>query len=165
VRVSARADYAVRALLEIAAAGGASLSADVIAERQAIPQPFLQKILHELRQARVVVSQRGREGGHRLARAAEDITLADVLRALEGPLADVRGAPPELARYSGPAARLQDVWIALRANVRAVLEEVTLADLVEDRLPAAVAALASRPESWVTRAGVRRAEARRTAPV
>jgi Rrf2 family protein len=158
VRVSARADYAVRALLEIAAAGGGALSADVIAARQAIPQPFLQKILHEL-----VVSQRGREGGHRLARAAEEITLADVLRAVEGPLADVRGAPPEEARYDGPAERLQDVWIALRANVRAVLEEVTLADLVEDRLPAAVAALASRPESWITRAGVRRASARRTA--
>jgi Rrf2 family protein len=163
LRVSAKADYAVRALLELAAAGGASLSADVIAARQGIPQPFLQKILHELQTASVVVSQRGREGGHRLARAPGEISLADVLRAVEGPLADVRGIAPEDTSYEGPAERLQEVWIALRANVRAVLEAVTLADLVEDRLPAAVVALASRPESWITRAGARRAGARRTA--
>ncbi len=163
MHVSAKADYAVRAALELAAAGGASLSADAIAARQGIPQPFLQKILHELQTACVVVSQRGREGGHRLARPAGEITLADVLRAVEGPLADVRGIAPEDTSYAGPAVRLQDVWIALRANVRAVLEEVTLADLAEGRLPAAVVALASAPESWVTRAGARRAGARRTA--
>jgi Rrf2 family protein len=159
VHVSAKADYAVRAVLELAAAGGGSLSADVIAARQRIPQPFLQKILHELQTARVVVSQRGREGGHRLAGAATEITLADVLRAVEGPLADVRGIAPEDAHYAGPAARLQDVWIALRANVRAVLEEVTLADLAAGRLPPAVTALASHPESWVRRAGARRTAA------
>jgi Rrf2 family protein len=145
-------------MLELAAAG-ASLSADAIAARQGIPQPFLQKILHELQAGRLVVSQRGREGGHRLARAATEITLADVLRTVEGPLADVRGIAPEDARYGGSAARLQEVWIALRANTRAVLEAVTLADLAEGRLPLGVTALASRPESWVRRAGARRTAA------
>jgi Rrf2 family protein len=151
VRVSAKADYAVRAALELAAAAGEPLSAETIAERQGIPQPFLQKILYELRRGRVVVSQRGREGGHRLARSADEISVADVLRAVEGPLADVRGRPPEDTAYAGSAVRLQDVWIALRTNVRAVLEEVTLADLVEDRLPKRIINLAREPESWVTR--------------
>jgi len=150
VRVSAKADYAVRAALELAVADE-PLNAETIATRQSIPQPFLQKILHELRRGGVVVSQRGRDGGHRLARPPEEITVADVLRAVEGPLADVRGRPPEDTEYDGSAARLQDVWIALRTNVREVLEHVTLADLVEDRLPDPIATLASRQDSWLTR--------------
>ena len=150
VRVSSKADYAVRAALELAAVGE-PLNAETIAERQSIPPPFLKKILGELQRGRVVVSQRGRDGGHRLARPADEITIADVLRAVEVPLANVRGHPPEETVYEGSAARLRDVWIALRTNVREVLEQVTLADLVEDRLPEPIATLASRPDSWLTR--------------
>ena len=151
VRISSKADYAVRAALELAAADGEPLNAETIAQRQAIPYPFLKKILGDLQRGNVVVSQRGRDGGNRLARSAEEITIADVLRAVEGPLANVRGQPPEETAYEGSAAKLQEVWIALRTNVRDVLEHVTLADLVEDRLPQPIATLASRPDSWVTR--------------
>jgi Rrf2 family protein len=151
VRISSKADYAVRAALELAAAAGEPLNAETISARQRIPQPFLKKILNELQRGNVVVSQRGREGGHRLARGADEITVADVLRAVEGPLANVRGLPPEETVYEGSAAKLQDVWIALRTNVREVLEHVTLADLVDDRLPQPIATLAKLPESWITR--------------
>jgi len=112
---------------------------------------FLQKIMLELRIAGLVASQRGPEGGHRLARPAERITVADVLRAVEGPLATVRGEAPESLHYRGSAEPLQEVWIALRSNMRAVLEGVTFADLAKARLPRRVATLAHRPESWVTR--------------
>jgi len=151
VRVSAKSDYAVRAAVELAGAGEESLTAEVVAGRQDIPLPFLQKILHELRLARIVSSQRGPDGGHRLARPAAEITVADVLRAVEGPLAAVRGEPPEALHYRGAAAPLQSVWIALRTNMREVLEGVTLADLARGRLPRRVAALADKPDSWITR--------------
>jgi Rrf2 family protein len=151
VRVSAKADYAVRAAVELAGAGEDWLTAEVVANRQEIPMPFLQKILHALRVAGLVASQRGPEGGHRLARPADQVSVADVLRAVEGPLAAVRGAAPESLRYRGAAEPLQEVWIALRTNMRAVLEGVTLADLAADRLPRRIAALAHEPESWVTR--------------
>ncbi|MCW3048285.1 MAG: Rrf2 family transcriptional regulator [Solirubrobacterales bacterium] len=151
MRISAKADYAVRAAVELATAGDESLTAEVVAARQNIPVQFLQKIFHELRRARLVVSQRGREGGHRLARPADQISVADVLRAIEGPLADVRGESPESIHYIGSAEPLQDVWIALRTNIRSVLEGVTLADLANRRLPKRIATLAREPESWVTR--------------
>jgi Rrf2 family protein len=151
MRVSAKADYAVRAAVELAAAGDDSLTADVVAQRQQIPVQFLQKILHELRRARLVTSQRGPDGGHRLARRPSEITVADVLRAVDGPLAAVRGEPPETLQYAGAAVPLQEVWIALRTNVRAVLEGVTLADLAAAHLPRRIATLAHNPESWVTR--------------
>jgi Rrf2 family protein len=151
VRISAKADYAVRAAIELAASGGEPLNAETIAERQGIPQAFLQKILIELRRGRIVVSLRGRVGGHQLARPAAEITVADVLRAVEGPLADVRGRPPEDTEYEGSAVQLQAVWIALRTNMRAVLEHVTLADLVGERLPKRIAKLADEPDSWTTR--------------
>jgi Rrf2 family protein len=151
VRVSAKADYAVRAAVELAGAGEESLTAEVIAGRQDIPMSFLQKILHELRVAGLVTSQRGPEGGHRLARPAEKITVADLLRAVEGPLATVRGVAPESLHYRDAAEPLQEVWIALRSNMRAVLEGVTLADLARARLPRHIAALAHEPESWITR--------------
>jgi Rrf2 family protein len=151
VRVSAKADYAVRAAVELASAGGEPLTAEAIAGRQDMPVPFLQKILYELRVARIVSSQRGPEGGHRLARPAAEITVADVLRAVEGPLAAVRGEPPEAVHYRGAAGPLQGVWIALRTNMRDVLEGVTLADLARARLPRRIAALAERPDSWITR--------------
>jgi Rrf2 family protein len=151
MRVSAKADYAVRAAVELAAAGDSIVKAERLADAQGIPLNFLENILGELRHARLVVSRRGPEGGHRLARPADEISVADVIRAVEGPLATVRGEPPESLRYSGSAEPLQDVWIALRSNLRAVLETVTLQDLVERRLPGTVAALARNPESWATR--------------
>jgi Rrf2 family protein len=151
VRISAKADYAVRAAVELAAAGDEPITAEAVAERQDIPVQFLQKIFHEMRRARLVASQRGRDGGHRLARPADEITVADVLRAVEGPLAEVRGTPPESVSYNGAAKPLQDVWIALRTNMRTVLEGVTLADLAAGRLPRRIATLAREPDSWVTR--------------
>jgi Rrf2 family protein len=143
VRISAKADYAVRAAVELAVAGE-SLTAEAVAERQDIPVQFLQKILVEMRRARLVATLRGREGGHRLARPAKEISVADILRAVEGPLADVHGEAPEDVDYRGTAEPLKEVWIALRTNVRAVLEEVTLADLAEARLPKRITALAEQ---------------------
>ena len=151
MRVSAKADYAVRAAVELAVSGEDPLTAEIVAQRQQIPVQFLQKIFHELRRAQLVSSQRGPDGGYRLARPAAEITVADVIRAVEGPLATVRGNPPEALHYAGAAAPLQEVWIALRTNLRAVLEGVTLADLAAAHLPRRVATLAHNPESWVTR--------------
>ena len=132
MRVSAKADYAVRAAVELAAAGRGPVKGERIAEAQGIPLKFLENILLELRHAGLVSSQRGADGGYWLARPPEEIKLADVIRAVEGPLANVRGSRPETVEYAGPAAKLQDVWIAMRANLRAVLEELTLAeDFVE----------------------------------
>lgn len=127
------------------------MTAEVISVRQDIPIAFLQKILHELRVGRLVASQRGPEGGHRLARPPADTTVADILRAVEGPLAAVRGEAPESVRYNATAVPVQEVWIALRTNIRAVLEGVTLADLAKARLPRRIAALAREPDSWATR--------------
>jgi Rrf2 family protein len=153
VKVSAKADYAVRAAAELAAAqpGGALVRAEEIATAQSIPQRFLENILADLRHAGLVSSQRGPEGGHRLARPAADVTVADVIRAVDGPLAAVRGERPERVAYSGPAAPLQRVWIAVRTNLREVVEHVTLADLAAGTLPQPVDALADEPDSWVTR--------------
>jgi Rrf2 family protein len=151
MRVSAKADYAVRAAVDLAAATRLPVRAEDIAERQQIPLSFLVKILHEMRLAGLIASQRGPEGGHQLARPAEEISIADILRAVEGPLADVRGTPPENVGYAGSAVPLQRVWVALRTNVRAVLETVTLADVAEDSLPADVDALAEKRDSWLTR--------------
>src|SRR5215212_637600 len=146
VRVSARADYAIRALLELAAAGEAPAQADAIARAQAIPAKFLENLLVDLRRARLVVSRRGRSGGYRLARAASDITLADVIRAIDGPLAGVRDDAPEDVTYVGAAASLREVWIALRASMRSVLETTSLADVAAGRLPVPVRRLLKDPE-------------------
>ena len=151
MRVSAKADYAVRAAIELASAEHLPVKADQLAHSQAIPVNFLVKILHELRTAGLIRTQRGPEGGHELARPADEISIADVLRAVEGPLAEVRGAPPETLEYIGSARPLQRVWVALRTNMRGVLETVTLADLATDHLPADIELLASNAESWVTR--------------
>lgn len=151
MRISAKADYAVRAALELATAGDASLPAEVVATRQDIPLYFLRKIFSELRLANLVTTQRGREGGHRLARPADEISVADILRAMEGPLADVHGTAPESVDYQGIAEPLQEVWIALRANVRGVLEAVTLADLLSRRLPERIVALASEDDARLRR--------------
>jgi Rrf2 family protein len=151
VRVSAKADYAVRAVVELARSPGVSVTAEVIAARQEIPMPFLHKILHELRVGGVITSQRGPEGGHRLAREAALITVADVLRTIEGPLAAIRGEAPEALHYVESAEAVQLVWIALRTNMRHVLEGVTFADLAAGELPESIAGLAREPQSWITR--------------
>jgi len=148
VRVSAKADYAVRAAVELAAAGPGPVKGDRIATAQAIPPNFLENILADLRNAGLIVSKRGAEGGYWLARPADEITLADVIRAVDGPLANVRGLRSEQVTYEGSAERLRDVWVAVRASLRAVLEEVTLADLARGELPAAVEALAADPDAW-----------------
>jgi len=151
VRISAKADYAVRAAIELAAAGDGYVKADAIATAQEIPINFLENILGDMRHAGIVLSRRGQDGGHRLSRAASEITVADVIRAVDGPLATVRGEPPEHARYAGSAESLQLVWIALRTNLREVVERVTLAHLASGRLPARIVKLSEEPESWTTR--------------
>jgi Rrf2 family protein len=149
VRVSAKADYAVRAALELAAAEGEGpVKGERIAQAQAIPIRFLENILVELRHAGLVKSQRGAEGGYWLARPASEISLAEVLRAVEGPIANVRGNFPQDVEYEGAAVHLREVWIAMRANLRAVLEAVTLADVVGGDLPEVVEGLAGDPEAW-----------------
>jgi Rrf2 family protein len=150
VRISAKADYAVRAAVELATADG-PVKGDRIAEAQSIPLKFLENILIELRHAGLVRSQRGRDGGYWLAKPAAEISIADVVRAVEGPLANVRGAPPESVHYSGPAEALEQVWIAVRANLRAVVEQVTVADVASGSLPERIAELAQDPDAWVTR--------------
>lgn len=151
MKISAKADYAVRAAIELAAAERTPIKAEEIATSQAIPLTFLVKILHELRMAGLVRTQRGPDGGHELARPAETISIADVLRAIEGPLAEVRGTGPEALRYNGSAVALQRVWIAVRTNLRGVLEHVSLADIAADHLPRDIDALADNEESWFTR--------------
>ena len=152
MRVSAKADYAVRAALELAAAdGGGPLKGERIAEAQGIPLKFLENILIELRHDGLVRSQRGPEGGYWLSRPADQIAVAEVIRSVEGPLASVRGEAPEGLEYSGSAKAIQTVWVALRANLRQVLEQVTLADVVAGELPSDVAALADDPDAWKRR--------------
>lgn len=152
MRISAKADYAVRAVAELAAAAGDKpVKAERIATAQSIPLNFLENILGELRHAGVVRSHRGAEGGFRLAKPAEQLTVADVIRAVEGPLASVRGGPPEDAAYEGAAAALPRVWIAVRANLRRVLELVTIAEIANNDLPGAIEKLTEDEGAWVTR--------------
>ena len=148
MRVSAKVDYALRAALELAAAGEGPTKGERISQAQGIPLKFLENILLELRHGGLVQSQRGADGGYWLARPPEEIKLADVIRAVEGPLANVRGSRPETVEYTGPAARLRDVWVALRANMRAVLEETTLADVASGGLPPQIAEITGRPGAW-----------------
>ena len=149
MRVSAKVDYALRAIIEIAVSGDGPVKGERVAQAQEIPLRFLENILGDLRHAGIVRSQRGVEGGYWLARPANEISVADVIRAVEGPIANVRGVGPERVEYAGSAARLQDVWIAVRANLRGVLEHVSIADLASGELPEAVAELAADPEAWL----------------
>ena len=151
MRTTAKADYAVRATVELAAAGDGPVSAERLAEAQDIPLNFLENILAELRRAGLVQSRRGAAGGYLLARPAAEISVADVIRAVEGPLANVRGMSPESLEYEGSAEPLREVWIALRASVRSVLEQVTLADVAHGELPAHVVELTQAPDAWVRR--------------
>jgi Rrf2 family protein len=152
MRISAKADFAVRAAIELAAAGGdGPVPAARIAKAQGIPPNFLENILSELRTAGLVRSQRGDEDGYRLARDAQQITIADVIRAVEGPLASVRGVRPEEAAYPDAARELPQVWIAVRKNLRNVVEHVALSDVAFSRLPRSITELADDPDAWVTR--------------
>lgn len=150
MEISARSEYALRALAELTHAGGGPLTVADIAAAQDIPARFLQNILLQLRQRSLVQSQRGAEGGYRLARPPQEISVADVLRAIDGPLAAVRGERPEAVRYDGSAEPLQEVWLALRVSLRQVVEQVTLADIVNGPLPGPIAAMIDGPEAWVS---------------
>jgi Rrf2 family protein len=152
VRISAKADYAVRAAIVLAAESSRGpLKAEAIAQSQEIPLKFLLNILSDLKRSRIVSSQRGTHGGFQLARPASDISVADVIRAVEGPLASVHEILPEDVRYPPPSESLQQVWIAVRASLRSVLEAVTIADLTSGSLPAHIVALNSNPEAWAVR--------------
>jgi Rrf2 family protein len=154
VRVSAKVDYAVRAACELAAAAGREagpVKGDAIAGAQEIPTKFLENILAELRRAGLVASQRGADGGYWLAQPATAISIADIVRAVEGPLADVHGTPPERLRFRGPAKALKEVWVATRASMRSVLEEVTLADVVAGDLPPVVGEMVKTRGAWSRR--------------
>jgi Rrf2 family protein len=147
MRLSARVDYALRAMAELAAAS-APRTVDQLAAAQRIPSKYLENILGELRRGGLLRSQRGPDGGHRLARPTTEISIADVIRALDGELANVRGNRPENLAYTGAAAPLQEVWIALRASERVILEGVTLAHVVSGQMPEQVAALVANPAAW-----------------
>jgi Rrf2 family protein len=148
MRLSARADYALRAAIEIAAITDSHVTAEQVARAQGIPTKFLETILTQLRRAGLVRSQRGPDGGFWLARPAEEITLADIIRAIDGQLLGVRGERPENVGYVGVAEPLQRVWIALRASERAILEEVTLGQIVSGELPPSVTNLVGDPRAW-----------------
>jgi Rrf2 family protein len=148
MRVSAKADYAIRAAVELAAAGEGPVKGDRIAKAQGIPANFLENILADLRNAGIVGSRRGAEGGYWLARPAADVSLADVIRAVDGPLANVRGVRSDQLSYEGSATALADVWIAVRASLRGVLEQVSLAEVARGELPDHVRQLAADPDAW-----------------
>ncbi len=152
MHVTAKADYAVRAIVELAGSSQESpRKVDDLARAQSIPVSFLENILTQLRSTGMVRSQRGPEGGYWLARPPEELNLASVIRAVEGPLVGVRGQRPEEIEYVGSAESLQQVWIALRANLRKVLEHVTVADIAAGNLPSDVVALTREDEAWHTR--------------
>ncbi|WP_328972373.1 RrF2 family transcriptional regulator [Streptomyces sp. NBC_00239] len=149
MRISARADYAVRAALQLAASqDDGPLKAEAIADAQDIPHKFLEGILNDMRRGGLVLSQRGGNGGYRLAKPARSISIADVIRVVDGPLVSVRGVRPPDLSYTGPAQSLLPLWIALRSNVREILEGVTLADVASHELPAGVSALTRVPDAW-----------------
>lgn len=151
VRISAKTDYAIRAALELACAPAANgpVTAEKIAEAQDIPLRFLLNILADLRRSGLVTSRRGTEGGWWLARPADGITVADVIRAIDGPLANVAGARPEELDYRGSAEPLKDLWVALRYSIRDVLETVTLADLATGALPKPISRRTHDPDAWL----------------
>src|SRR5438067_11267245 len=152
MHVTAKADYAVRAVVELAdSRQDAPRKVDEVAQAQGIPVSFLENILTQLRSAGIVRSQRGPEGGYWLARPPDDVNLAQIIRAVEGPLVGVRGQRPEEVAYTGTAESLQQVWIALRANLRKVLEHVTVEQVAAGKLPSEVLALTREEEAWHTR--------------
>jgi Rrf2 family protein len=151
MHISARGDYAVRAAVGLAAAHPGTVSAQALATEQDMPRKFLETILADLRRAGLVQSTRGVDGGYTLAHPPTEIVVGDVLRAVDGPLAAVRGQRPEQASYAGTAVHLQELWIAVRAAVRRVLDEVSLAEVATGRLPAHVRTLIADNEAWQSR--------------
>jgi Rrf2 family protein len=152
MRITAKVDYAVRAAIELVGADrGAPVKGDRISAAQDIPTKFLENILSELRRAGLVGSRRGTDGGYWLARPPGQITIADIIRAVEGPLANVQGVRPEALEFTGSAEPLQRMWVCVRASLRSVLEQVTLADLAAGRLPPKVNRLADDPDAWSPR--------------
>ncbi|MGV1008176.1 MAG: RrF2 family transcriptional regulator [Dermatophilaceae bacterium] len=152
--ISARTDYAIRAMLVLAEAqrrDGGQMSAEEVANGQGLPKRFLDAILADLRRGGLVTSARGAAGGYSLARPATEITLGDIFRTVDGPLAEVHGLRPHETAYLGPAASLPTVWVAVRASLRRVLDEVTLAALIDGRLPRHVRRLAEAPDAWTNR--------------
>lgn len=150
MHIPAKVDYALRALLELAQQGG-PVTGEALAEAQNLPTKFLASILNDLRRAGLVTSRRGLDGGYRFARPPSKITVADVMRAIDGPLAEVQGLRPEMKTYEGSAEHLQDVWIATRASLRAVLESVSIEDVLHGRFRKSVAKLVADPDAWVAR--------------
>lgn len=149
MRISARADYAVRAALQLATAQDTGpLTAESIAAAQEIPHKFLEGILNDMRRGGLVVSQRGGRGGYRLAKPADHISIAEVIRVVDGPLVSVRGVRPPDLSYTGPAESLLPLWIALRAHVRQILDRVTLADVASAKLDESITSLAKDPAAW-----------------
>jgi Rrf2 family protein len=148
VHITAKADYAVRAAVQLAATPDRVVKGEAIAQAQRIPPKFLESLLRDLRQAGIVRSQRGADGGYWLARPAATVSVAEVIRAVDGPLAWVRGVRPEELEYAGAARSLQQVWIAVRANLRDVLESVSIADVAAGELPAHITRLAADPSAW-----------------
>ena len=151
MRISAKADYAVRAAIEMAAAGDEPVKGEAMAEAQDIPLQFLEHILLELKHARLVRARRGARGGYWLAKPPEEITLASVIRAVEGPLANIQDQAPEQTQYPGNAEQLSEVWVAVRASLRRVLENVTVADLRDGKIPDEILELTRDEGAWVTR--------------
>jgi len=152
MHVTAKADYAVRAVVELAGSSQqAPRKVDQLAQAQQIPLSFLENILTQLRSSGLVRSQRGPEGGYWLAQPPDQVNLAQVIRAVDGPLVGVRGQRPEEVQYTGSAESLQQVWIALRANLRKVLEHVTIADVASGKLPKEILALTKQEQAWETR--------------
>lgn len=150
MHISAKTDYAVRAAIQLASSSEFPVTGESIAAAQEIPAKFLEAILGQLRQSGLVRSRRGAHGGYWLSRPAAEITVADVIRAVEGPMALVRGERPDKISYAGNAEGLRDVWIAVRASLRQVLEHVTLADLATGQVPEHIKKIVADPEVWAT---------------
>jgi Rrf2 family protein len=151
VEISAKTDYAVRALLALAERAPELVKVDVIIGEQHLPRKFVEAILGELRRAGIVRSQRGADGGYALARPASDIALGSIIRAVDGPLAEVRGLRPNETTYTGVAEHLPEVWVAVRASLRRVLDETTLQQVLTGKLPAHVRRMVDAPDAWLPR--------------
>jgi Rrf2 family protein len=151
VEISAKSDYAVRALLALATHGPEPVRGEILATEQRLPRKFLEAILADLRRAGLVRSQRGAVGGYCLARNPGEITLGQVIRAVDGPLAEIRGRRPEETSYEGAAEHLPQVWVAVRAALRKVLDETTLEQVLSGKLPRHVRNLAAEPDAWAPR--------------
>ncbi|GAA2047365.1 RrF2 family transcriptional regulator [Catenulispora yoronensis] len=151
MQISAKADYAVRVMLELAAHGPELVKSNILIDHQGLPRKFVETILVDLRRADLIRSHRGADGGYTLARPASAISVGQIVRAIDGPLAEVRGLRPDECEYTNAAAHLADVWVAARAALRKVLDETSLAHVLAGKLPAHVRRMAESPEAWLPR--------------